>query len=177
LPDGVAIKLPAGEQIILNLHLFNTSDADIVGTSGIEIERIAEKDVVHEAEVIYAIDFKLNVPPGSSTTKGTCTVDSDSTVFGTFPHMHKLGTHMKGTAIHGGQPTVFHDLAYSFEQQLNYSVGPVQLSRNDTVAYECGYTNSGTQTIMFGDSSNAEMCVFGMYRYPATGAVSLCISP
>lgn len=29
-------------------------------------------------------------------------------------------------------------------------------------------------TVAFGDSTDDEMCVLGMYRYPATGAVSLC---
>jgi copper type II ascorbate-dependent monooxygenase-like protein len=177
LPPGVAFKLPAGEQVVLNLHLYNAGDALLTGTSGIEIERIAPADVVHEADVIYAIDFKLQVPPGASTTKGSCTIDADSTVFGTFPHMHKLGTHMTGIANHAGQSTVFHDRPYAFEEQLNYNIDPVELSHGDTVEYDCGYENTGTQTISFGDSTDDEMCVLGMYRYPAQDSASLCISP
>ena len=177
LPDGVAFKLSAGDQILLNLHLYNTSDNELTGTSGLEIERIAPENVVHEAEVIYAIDFHLNVPPGSSATIGTCKVDSDSTIFGTFPHMHKLGSHMTGVAMHGGQAITFHDKPYAFEQQLNYNIDPVQVSGGDQIQYTCGYTNPGTQTIGFGDSTDDEMCVLGMYRYPALGAASLCVAP
>ena len=175
LPEGVAFKIPAGEQVVLNLHLYNVTDAPITGTSGIEIERIAPEDVVHEAEAIYAIDFNVSVPPGSSTTTGKCEIDADSTIFGVFPHMHRLGSHMRGVAVHGEQETVLHDASYQFETQLNYPVTPFAMSRGDTFRYECGYTNTTGQTVRFGDSSDDEMCVMGIYRYPATGNVSLCL--
>lgn len=175
LPEGVAFKLPAGEQVVLNLHLYNTGDAPLSGTSGIEIERVAPEDVVHEAETIYAIDFNLRVTPGASTTTGKCMLDADSTLFGVFPHMHKLGTHMKATALHGDQQTVFHDAPYNFEEQLNYTIAPIALSRGDAIEYACGFTNPTGETVPFGDSTDKEMCVLGVYRYPATGSVSLCI--
>jgi hypothetical protein len=175
LPDGVAFKLPAGEQVLLNLHLYNTTDVPIAGTSGIEIERVAPDDVVHEAETIYALGFELEVPPGASTSIGSCTLDGDSTIFGVFPHMHKLGTHMKVTAVSGGVETVFHDKPYDFESQLNYEVSPLALARGTELRYACSFMNPTSQTVSFGDSTDAEMCVLGAYRYPARGTVSLCI--
>jgi hypothetical protein len=171
LPDGVAFKLPAGEQVMLNLHLYNTSDAPISGTSGIEIERIAKADALHEAETLYALNFDLSVPPGTSKTTGACSIDADSTIVGVFPHMHKLGTHMRATAA----GAVLHDLPYTFEEQLDYAVPSVQVTKGTKIEYECSYQNPGTTTVEFGDSTDAEMCVLGVYRYPATGTVSLCI--
>jgi hypothetical protein len=175
LPDGIAMKLPAGEQLMLNLHLYNTSDAVLTGRSGIEIERVAPEDVVNEAEVIYALNFDVNVTPGVSKTTGECTIDGNSTIFGTFPHMHRLGTHMTGTAMRAAGAETFHDLAYNFETQLNYRVGPVEMLRGEKVRYECTFDNPTAQTVRFGDSTDSEMCVLGMYRYPARGSVSLCI--
>ena len=174
LPDGVAFKLEAGTQVMLNLHLYNTTDAIMQGHSGIEIERIAQADVVHEAETIYALDFNVVVPTGESTYPASCTINGDSTIVGLFPHMHRLGTHMKATAMHAGAPTVIHDAAYSFGEQLNYAVDPIQVLDGDTIDFECGYYNDTGATVVFGDSSDDEMCVLGMYRYPATGGVSLC---
>ena len=49
--DGVAIKLRKGQQLLLNLHLFNLTDAPLTGTSGTEIITMPESEVVHEAEV------------------------------------------------------------------------------------------------------------------------------
>jgi hypothetical protein len=175
LPDGVAFKLQAGDQVMLNLHLYNTTDAPLTGHSGIEIERVAEASVVHEAETIYALDLNLNVPEGESTYPATCTINGDSTIVGLFPHMHRLGTHMKATAMRAGlEPAVIHDAPYTFGEQLNYAIDPIQVLDGDTVQFECGFNNDTGAPVPFGDSSDDEMCVLGMYRYPATGGVSLC---
>ena len=176
LPEGVAFKVPAGEQLVLNLHLYNTGDVPIDGHSGIEIEQLAADAVVHEAETIYALGFDLSIPPGTSTHVQQCRIDGDSTVVGLFPHMHKLGTHMKASAIRaGGAPEMFFDQSYAFEQQLNFALTPLELADGDVVEYECTFANPGPGTVEFGDSTDAEMCVLGMYRYPATGAISLCL--
>lgn len=175
LPEGVAFKLVAGDQVILNLHLYNTTDAPLTGHSGIEVERIAPEAVVHEAETIYALDFNLVVPVGESTYQATCTIDGDSTIVGLFPHMHRLGTHMKATAMRAGlEPAVIHDQPYMFGEQLNYAINPIDVKDGDQVQFECGFDNETGATVVFGDSTDDEMCVLGMYRYPATGAASLC---
>jgi hypothetical protein len=177
LPDGVAFRLDAGEQVLLNLHLYNAGDGPLSGRSGIEVERVAASEVLHEAETIYALNFDLAVPPGDSSHTGSCTIDGDSTVVGLFPHMHTLGTRMRATAMRAGaEPLAFFDAAYSFEEQLNYPVTPFDIRDGEQIEYECSFTNPGTTTIEFGDSTDAEMCVLGMYRYPARGTVSLCIN-
>jgi hypothetical protein len=171
LPEGVDFTLEGGTQVILNLHLYNTTDAPITGTSGVQVERVADQDVVHEAEVIYALDTNLKVPQGDSVATHTCTFASKSTIVGLFPHMHRLGTRM--TAALGAQ--AFFDQPYSFEQQLNYTTDPLEVASGDKVTYSCGYTNATGHDVAFGESTNDEMCVLGMYRYPSEGAISLCI--
>jgi hypothetical protein len=177
LPEGVAFKLNAGDQVILNLHLYNTGEAPLTGHSGVEVERIPEAEVLHEAETIYALDLNLSVPPGESTYPATCTIDGDSTIVGMFPHMHTLGTHMKATAMRTGMsPAVVFDEPYSFGEQLNYTVPPFEVLDGEHIQFECSFENPGTETIPFGDSTDDEMCVLGMYRYPATGNPSLCFN-
>ena len=39
-PQGVGIKLAAGSQLLLNLHLFNTADTALSGTSGTKILKV-----------------------------------------------------------------------------------------------------------------------------------------
>src|SRR5687768_365323 len=50
MPAGVGFKIEAGQQVHLNLHVFNTGDAALTGTSGVEIQTISADEVVHEAE-------------------------------------------------------------------------------------------------------------------------------
>jgi hypothetical protein len=177
LPEGVAFKLAAGQQVLLNLHLYNVSPSQVLtGTSGVEVKLIPVEEVQFEAETIYAMDFGVEVPPGESVYRSSCTMDREVTIFGVFPHMHQLGTWMRGSAVRGeAEPEVFHDHAFDFEEQLNHRLAPpVTLARGDRVLVECGFDNPGTTTVGFGDSSDSEMCVLGLYRYPATGAISLC---
>jgi len=178
LPDGVAFKLEAGTQVMLNLHLYNVGDAMLEGASGIEVRLANPDDVVHEAETVYVMNFDLTVPPGESSHVATCTMSQDATVFGVFPHMHRFGAHMTGTAVYSeAQPVQFFDKPYSFEEQLNHLIEPgLELAAGDKIQAECGFNNTGSDTIGFGDSSDDEMCVLGLYRYPATGGLGLCFN-
>lgn len=176
LPEGIAYKLSAGQAVLLNLHLYNTDDAEISGTSGIEVKLLPASAVVEEAETLYIGNLNLTVPPGQSTSYAECEMNADTTIFGVFPHMHKLGTHMLGVALPaaGGEVTLT-DRPYSFEEQLNYRVDPpVQLQAGDLVRAACSYDNPGPNTVVFGDSSDDEMCILGLYRYPARGGLSFC---
>lgn len=181
MPEGVAFKIPAGEQVLLNLHLFNTTNGEMTGTSGIEILRVAESDVVHEAETAYIGTFELEIPPGEVTQTARCTMQADATIFGVFPHMHRLGTHIRGV-VHDSEaetdePRMLIDQSYSFEEQLNFDVDPgVEVTAGSVVRADCTYDNPGPGTVGFGDSTDDEMCVLGVYRYPARGGISICFN-
>ncbi len=177
LPPGVAVKIPAGTQLLLNLHLFNTTAEEMTGLSGTRIKVTAADDVVHEAEGILAGTLNLNIPPmQESTQTGSCVMSRDVSVFAVTPHMHQLGIHMKVTAhssIEGD--VVLHDGPYDFEEQLTHLLDDeVQMARGDDVQVECTYRNTTTRSVSFGDSSLQEMCFAGLFRYPATGEFFVC---
>lgn len=176
LPDGVGFKLYKGQRIILNLHLYNTSTSDLTGTSGIEVKLARPEDVIHEAETRYVLGFELEVPPGTSSSEVSCHVQYETTIFGAFPHMHRMGAHMKGMAKQpDGSETVFHDAPYTFEEQLDYLVDPpLTVAPNSVIKGQCTFENTTADTIVFGDSSDDEMCVLGVYVYPPGGGLSLC---
>jgi hypothetical protein len=170
-PEGVGVKIPAGQQLLLNLHLFNVSDQVITGVSGTRIKTIAPEQLQHEAEaVLMGKVLTLAVPPGDSTQIGTCEMNGDVTVFAMQPHMHQLGSHMKVVAerASGGDVTLW-DQPYSFDEQIASRVGPVQLAKGDSIRVHCSYRNTTGKTVRFGDSSLEEMCFAGVYRYPKLG--------
>jgi hypothetical protein len=166
LPAGVAMPVRAGQQLLLNLHLFNASEQPLAGTSAVEVAVVSPDEVENEAEVILmGKTFTLLVPPGESTQVGTCTMNGDVTLFMVSPHMHRLGTRMQLVAERAGQDDlVLHDAPYSFEDQQIYPIQPVEMKR-----IHCTYDNPTGQTVPFGDSSNQEMCFGTTYRYPAFG--------
>jgi hypothetical protein len=175
LPEGVAYKIPKGSQVNLNLHLFNLQDGALKGLSGVKIRTTTVDKVKEFAQVTLAGPVQLSIPMGESTSKGTCTLMSDATIFAVSPHMHQLGTHLKAVAKPAkGEPVTLFDGAYDFNEQRQYPAEMLKLSAGDTVDVECTYKNTTDQTVMFGNSSLEEMCFVGLYRFPLAEGNLVC---
>lgn len=168
-PDGVGLRLRAGQQVLLNLHVFNGSEEPLRGTSGAEIVKTAPDSIEHVAESLLAGPTSLNLPAGEETTvTGRCTMKQDTTLFAVQPHMHQLGIHMRGVAESSIAGTkVLHDGDFDFEQQLVYAIEPVPMRAGDVVKVECTFNNTTQATVGLGESSKAEMCFLVLHRYPA----------
>jgi len=168
-PDGVVMRVRAGQQLFLGLHLFNTTSAPLRGNSGVRalIAKPAPGQVEAEAINVWAQDFEL--PPGRQTlTKGGCTLTHESTVFALHPHMHELGIHAKIVAHSGGTERVIHDAPFEFAEQLIHPIEPLKLLPGDRVEIECTHRNTRDSVVTYGGSSAAEMCLVELYRYPAS---------
>ncbi len=174
-PPGVGLRLRAGDDIVLQLHVFNPSQEAISGTSGIEVVEIAPEDVEQEADIFLPGPFNLQIPPNQTSTKtGTCLIEAEQNVFAVFPHMHQLGSHFKTTLTVGGVSSVLHDGDYDFNHQAFIPFDPIALSPGDTITTECTWNNPTSQTISWGESSTTEMCFSIMYRYPAQDDGGFC---
>jgi hypothetical protein len=172
-PTDVGVKIPAGTQIHLNLHLFNATDGVITGDSGIYVKSQSTPPPVL-AEMVFAGKFNFAIPANNTPYNvgpagSGCAAANDYKLFAVWPHMHKLATHQKMTITRNGMPTmVVHDLDFHFEEQTYYKQAPeIQVLAGDQIAVTCTYVNNTGAVVRFGDSSNTEMCFTGMYRYPA----------
>ncbi len=171
-PTGVGVKIAAGTQIHLNLHLFNASDEPLDGESGIWVKSQATPPAML-AEMVFAGGFGLRIPGNGMTTNFTagCTVPANQsyTLFALWPHMHVLATNSKFVVRRGTTPTTLHDMPYSFNEQTYWKMSPeFQIQGGDKIEVTCSWINpSGRPEVRFGDSTNQEMCFTGMYRYPA----------
>jgi copper type II ascorbate-dependent monooxygenase-like protein len=168
LPDGVAIKVAAGQQLLLNLHLFNASDAPLSGASGIEVKLADHATIVHEAGALLAgKDAGLVVKPGMSIQTGTCSLPAGTTVFAMAPHMHLLGIHLKVT-YQAAAPQVLYDKDYTFDGQRYDVLGaPVTSDGTNKLVVDCSYMNPTATTVRFGEHTTDEMCYALALVYPA----------
>lgn len=170
MPDGVAVHIRPGQQLLLNLHLFNATDAPMTGTSGIEILPADPAAVRHEAGVVLIGKAAgLEVPPNLSTQVGRCTTPANATVFAVAPHMHMLGRHMKVSYADAGgaRARVLHDQPYDFDEQRFGVLAPsLATAAGGRITVECTYMNPSGQTVYFGESSNQEMCYALAFAYP-----------
>jgi hypothetical protein len=161
LPPGVGLVAHAGQALRMNLHLFNTSDNVLSGTSGIEVKTIEPADVQHEAAVTYPGVTSFSVPPNGQPYSATDVdnVSSPRTIFAIFPHMHTLGTHFRTRVLRGGQPlTTIWDDDFQFESQEFAAITPVQVQPGDQIETTCTWVNHTGAAVSWGDSTTAEMC-------------------
>lgn len=171
LPEGVAIRLEPGNQLLLNLHLFNTDTSTLEGYSAIDVVLMEEADVVHEAEVILAGEEFFSIPARANDHEinGRCTMRGDTNVFAVMPHMHQYGTYMHVTADRGGEVMTLHEDLYSFDDQRYTTFDALPMANGDRINVLCRYDNPTSDDVGFGDSSLQEMCYAGVYRYPRLG--------
>ena len=168
-PDGVGLKLLAGTQLHINLHLFNTTDSVVTGTSGFKVNSVTAADVVDVSRVELLGPNSFTLPTGPSTQPFSCRAKSDISLFAVAPHMHKLGTHEKIMVTPAGQNAMtLYDADYSFDAQVQPLLAPaVLVHTGDTVSFVCSYNNTTGAPVTFGSSSNNEMCIGGFWLYPA----------
>lgn len=173
MPDGVAVRVPAGSQLLLNLHLYNTQPStDLAGVSEILYQAVPadEVDGVVEAEIVLMGPVQFTIDEGTDTVTGGCTQSGDTTLFMTNPHMHRLGTHARVVARRAAGDVVLHDGPYDFEDQKFYPIAPeVPMANGDRVEITCTYDNDTGGPVSFGDSTDQEMCFASTYRYPKLG--------
>ena len=178
-PPDVGVKIPAGSQIHLNLHLFNASDSQLSGESGIWVKQQATKPPL-EAEMVFAGTTSIFLPaptngqpPQPQSVSGGCTVQQSQgyTLFAVWPHMHQIATHQKVELTRSGSTTTIHDMPFHFSEQNYYKKEPmIEVLPGDQLRVTCTYLNTTGSLVTIGDGSNQEMCFSGLYRYPARGA-------
>jgi hypothetical protein len=178
MPSGVAAVIPAGKQLLLSVHVLNSTASSLSGHTGVEVVRADPAKVEHEAEIIFAAPVNLNIPPGRSTQTGDCTLDADSTVFAVLGHMHTRGVHLTSTAIPASGPErTLLDYDYKFDEQKFIPLDPpLVLAPGDKIRTACTYENPGPHTLTFGESTELnEMCITISYRYPRVATSFLCV--
>jgi hypothetical protein len=178
LPEGIAMHVRAGEQLVLNLHLFNTRDRALTGISGVMVRGMAADQVKQVAEGVLAGPLGFTLGTGRATATGKCTFSHAATIISVQPHMHQLGIHMKVTAKRAAADSVnLFDDDYSFDSQQRYPAGMVALKAGDVVEIECTYLNDTQHSVRWGQSSLDEMCFAGLTRFPADSSTSyLCVN-
>jgi hypothetical protein len=162
-PEGVAMPVTAGQQLFLNVHLFNTGSNTLEGVSGVSVLKVDEADTLAEFTFAGTFDIDIAADDPDAQASGGCTLDQDATILNWWPHMHQLGEHMLVEI--NGEPV--HDQMFRFEEQTNYPTN-IEVSDGDEITVTCSYLTSDVD-VTFGDSSNQEMCFAGFYRFPATG--------
>lgn len=163
---GVAMRIPAGSQLVLQMH-YNTLLIDEAATDSptVELWTLPEGELPDQLLVSYPIaNTGFRVEPGETGVQVTATqrVPADAQIVGTGPHMHLLGQSLETTLIRpdGSRECLSRVPVWDFDWQYSYEtdVG-IPISIDDEVEITCTYDNPTDQALTWGDGTNDEMCL------------------
>jgi hypothetical protein len=166
-PEGVGMRLPKGQQLVLQLHVVNATDHQLTGTAGTEGYVVESVETEAESTFVTSIDTRIPATGEDYSQTIPCTIKEPGTMFAWFPHMHALGKHMTVTL----NDVAFHDEDYDWQNQIYY-LHDTPLAAGDVMNVTCTWNNDTGQEVTTGTGlSSDEMCFFVFVRYPATGEV------
>jgi hypothetical protein len=178
-PSGIAMHIPAGTYINLNIHLFNATDNPLADRSGVLIKAVPPTDVQHQADMMFSGTFTIAIPSDGQphTAAGGCSAAADWHIFTLWPHMHQTATHQRWSYTPAsGTAVALLDDDFRFTEQRNYPLADTVIHAGDRIDTVCTYVNTTGTAMTWGDGSDREMCFTGMYKYPAGGDLFECTS-
>jgi hypothetical protein len=167
LPEGAAVRLPAGKQLLMQLHLQNATPEPISAKTAMRM-KLADPAVETTPAGIWGMDNRaIDIPAQAekAETAMTCEADRDMDVFGVLGHMHKMGTQIEVTS--NATDTVISEV-WSFADQPILPVN-VRVSKGDSLTLRCNHANPTMKPIGYGESSEQEMCAVVFFYTPYEG--------
>lgn len=165
LPKGTGLRMRAGRKAILQIH-YNQENGLFADRT--QIDMMLAKSVEREASVRRVSDTNLNLPPKQSRVEETAefAVPRPLTLWGLWPHMHKLGVSLRVTAIQDKQEScVAHADRFDFHWQgFAHYTKPIEIDRGSRLRITCTYDTLGRDNVTtWGQGSNDEMCIAFFY--------------
>jgi hypothetical protein len=168
-PDGMAKFVPAGSDLVFQMHYTTNGTADRDQTSiGLVFAKTPPKQRVITLQLN---NHALIIPPGADDFRVEVqgTLPNDATLLSLFPHMHLRGKRFEYDIVHDdGSVEVLLRVNYHFHWQLSYKLAePRQLKAGTRLRAIAWYDNSKnnphnpdpTKTVTWGDQTSDEMMV------------------
>lgn len=177
-PDGVALKLPAGTQLVLNSHYINYTDADLTGQVRVNLVGVPDEAVEQEANLYFWFNPIIWIEAGQSYTSYLdCGLPAGTNVVTLNTHTHELGVNFDVYSDIGGKRTLLHNET-DWEEPGTVVYDPAYVvSEGEKFHFECSFENPNDHAVMVGTSSKDEMCItFGYYYPKATDRDESCFN-
>jgi hypothetical protein len=169
-PDGMAIRVPVGSQIVIQQHYVNTSTRDI-NVKDIGFMHVVPKEEVQVLAGFFGLsDVFLDLPPKQATSLiFDCPVPFDMNILLVGPHMHEWGTNFKATLERPTGSEELIDVEWHADYRDEPPVEswemnePLVMHEGDIIRTRCDFMNDLDQPIKF----PKEMCATYGYFFPA----------
>jgi len=180
LPDGVGYSFAANQQVRLEMHFINTTDAAETLTATAEFTTMDEATFHDEAEFLFIGSPDINIPAGQKKSLSAYfpmpPEYADAKFFAITGHEHKLGTNVTVSTVANASDTgtsVYAPANFMWsEPETITHAPPFSVPAGGGFKFQCDWDNTapGAINTKFGESANDEMCFFWAYYYPSHGA-------
>jgi hypothetical protein len=181
LPSDVAVHIPTGSVLALDLHVLNATTKPLDVKVVMNLDTIPQSQAKVEAGIYFFYNPFIRVPAGAkSQARMSCPITSDVTIVNAQTHMHKQG--IGGTAnLEDANGTVLQQLYAS----QSWTDPPVKIwspgmavSAPQQIDFLCNYDNPGTTDVIQGlSAAKNEMCVYAGAYYPRDTTFENCTNP
>jgi Flp pilus assembly protein TadD/mono/diheme cytochrome c family protein len=170
-PDGMALRLDKGTDLILNTHLQPSGKPEIIQPS-IGIYFTSRPATKFPMLLQLENDVKLDIPPGEKNflVADNFILPVDVDLLAIYPHAHYLGKDIQAFATlpDGTEKTLIHIPHWNLNWQAVYRYAePVRLAKGTTLSLRYVYDNSDQNPmnpnhpparVLSGNRSKDEMC-------------------
>jgi hypothetical protein len=171
LPPGVGRKIPAGSDLVLQMH-YHPTGKDETDQSEVALY-FAKSPTTRPVQSFMLANRKIDIPPGDANYIRTAdvTTPANITIYGVFPHMHLVGREMKvwATLPDGSDVPIIRIDDWDFKWQGEYRLRePLSLPKGTTVHLWARYDNSANNPnnpsnppnrVRNGEQTTDEMCM------------------
>jgi hypothetical protein len=172
-PDGMAIRVPRGSQIVLQQHYVNTSEKPIRVKDVAYVETVPASDVMVPAGFFGISDIDFELAPNATDVQRVafeCEVPRDMKLLLAGPHMHEWGTQFVAEMGPASGPTEVLRVdkweAWMRDEPPVHDWGkdaPFELKEGDVMRTACTFKNTTSRKLIF----PTEMCATYGYYFPA----------
>jgi mono/diheme cytochrome c family protein len=168
---GVAKKIPAGSNLILQMHYSKTTGKTEKDRTSIGFV-FAKQPVEKAVETLTVVNSLFAIPPGAENHAATAcyNVPREIQFVNYFPHMHVRGKDMKYEVVYpdGRRETLLWVEKYNFNWQTLYALkNPIPVPKGARFMVTAHFDNSAknkfnpdpTKTVRFGEPTYDEMLV------------------
>jgi hypothetical protein len=176
LPEGFAIKVPEGKQLVIQSHYINTTGKTETVNDAVTINLVKSGDVKEYANYFSNSDETFKVLPNSSLThKSVCTIPQDLKIILSLGHMHEYGSHFEmeiGDDDEASAKMVYQQAwtpVYTSHPPITYYPAdqPLEFKKGQKLYQTCEWTNTTPSPLAF----PTEMCVGFFYYFPDVGEI------
>lgn len=171
---GLAFRVPAHSQIMVQTHWINVTDKPIDGQGVVYAKAAPASQGVVPVDQVLIDTETFKIPPGQPTkVSTTCVMKDDFNLFMFSGHMHEWGKHITLEKIGAdGTATTLYEQDWRPDYMTNppenayTKEAPFVIKKGESIRTTCEWENTrGEQTIDF----PKEMCFFVGYYFPGNG--------